>query len=738
MRAGFRQFILFLTVFVMGAGGAFPSAQARLLTGYGDQGAQEEVLSLQGEQVEVMPLPPVSAQKAPAVLSRSSFLTGYNQGHGSVGESPVSSVSAITPVGEGRSLPAPASVKKHEAPVDLSADQLVHDEKSQIITAAGNVVLKQSGRTLEADRIRYNLATDTVTAEGNVVLQEVTGDVYIAENVKLTNEMRHGFVKGLQSYLAEGGRFTAAEAERIDQNTITLKQATYTPCECEHDNDGNPAWQIKAGEITYHEDENRISYKNARFEMFGVPVAYTPVLSHPDGKIKRKSGILAPGVGFDSELGLKVVTEYYWDVAPDKDATLGVMLTSNEVPVGMVEYRQRFSQAEIQLNGSATYSERTDSIAGEDVKLKDEWRGHLFADGLWNINEKWRTGFDVELTSDDQYLRQYDFSSKDVLENEIYVERFSGRDYSVGRVLAFQDVRVREEPVDQPNILPEVQTVFVGEPNALLGGRWKMEGAALGLQREGKGQDVNRLVLKGGWQKRHVTGFGLVNTLDASVRGDVYHVTDRDAAPAGAGRSTEGTDTRVFPQLHMVSSYPLVKPYEKMQAVIEPVAAFTAAPDINVVDDDIPNEDSQDVQIDASNLFEANRFPGLDRLEDESRVTYGMRSGLYGYGGSFMDVFLGQSYRLDKDDNPFPEGSGLDSQDSDVVGQVSGLYDNRFGMNYRFQLDNKDMTSQRHEFDGYAHWDRLRLGSRYLFAKALAGRILMTAASRFRVWLPMM
>ena len=344
----------------------------------------------------------------------------------------------------------------------------------------------------------------------------------------------------------------------------------------------------------------------------------------------------------------------------------------------------------------------------------------MVADGLWNINNKWRAGLGVEVSTDDQYLREYDFSSEDILENEVYVERFSGRNYGVGRLLAFQDTRVEESRTDQPNVLPEIDVRFVGEPNNTLGGRWSADVTALALQRN-DGQDMTRLSTQAGWQKRVITGFGLVNTADLNVRGDAYFVNDRDIAQGNSGRSNDGTDTRFLPQAHLVSSYPLVKPLTRAQAVIEPIAALTISPDIDDVDSNIPNEDSQDVQLDASNIFEQNRFPGKDRLEDRSHATYGVRTGVYGHQGSYGDVFVGQSYRFKENDNPFPTGSGLERQESDWVGQVAGVYNEDYGVNYRFQLDGNDFSSRRHEVDGYADFGRLNLGTRYLFAKALGG-----------------
>ena len=314
---------------------------------------------------------------------------------------------------------------------------------------------------------------------------------------------------------------------------------------------------------------------------------------------------------------------------------------------------------------------------------------------------------------------------EDVLENEIYAERFSGRDYAVGRLMTFQDIRVRENQAEQPDVMPEAMASFVGEPGAVpvLGGRWDAGMSFLGLRREGSGQDMNRISMDGGWERRLVSDYGFLTTVDANMRGDFYFVSDRDVADGGSTRSTETFGSQVFPSLHVQTSYPMASDYEKMQAVIEPIASLSVAPNINV-SSRIPNEDSRDVQIDASNLFEPNRFPGLDRVEDRSHATYGIRAGLYGHNGNSGDVFLGQSYRLDEDDNPFPEGSGLDRQSSDIVGRVSASISNLYNLNYRFQLASDDFSSQRHEIDLSARWDRLELASRYLYAAGLEGESL--------------
>lgn len=610
-----------------------------------------------------------------------------------------------------------------EAPVDLEADDLVYDDAAQIVEAIGNVRLEQAGRVVEADKISYALAQNRVVALGDVRLRDRNGDLHFANYVELKDDLKDGVIRELRSVLIDGSRFTAATGSREGAVRTVMQKASYTPCEpCETDPDAAPPWQIKAGEVEYDEEESRIHYRHARFEFYGIPLFYTPYFSHFDSSVTRKSGLLQPTAGFKSDLGVFIRNSYYWDISPQTDATASLQLHTRENPLLLGEVRQNWDNADLEIDGGITYSRRRDREAGQLITQEDEVRGHFFAEGLWDINEKWRSGLDISLVSDDQYLRQYDISGEDVLENEIYAERFSGRNYASARIITFQDLRLREQQLDQPEVIPEMQASFIGEPGSVpvLGGRWEADASFLGLRREGEQQDINRISGGLGWQRRLVSDTGLLTTTEAHLRGDFYSIRDRTAAFFGSGRSQDVTESRIFPYAHIQTSYPMVRPFETFQARIEPMAALTLAHDVDR--NNIPNEDSQDVQIDTTNLFNANRFPGLDAVEDESRVTYGLRSGLYSYDGSYLRAFAGQSSRLS--DNPrriFPIGSGLEEPQSDIVAELNAAYSNRYFANYKLQLDYDTLSSQRHEFDFFADMNRLTLGGRYLFAKGLAG-----------------
>lgn len=607
-----------------------------------------------------------------------------------------------------------------EDQVDFIADTISYDDLNQNIIAEGSVEITQKDKIVRAQKIIYDLKNEKVEAIGDVAMMDKSGDVHFAERVELEKSLKNGYIKKLRSVLADGSRIKAEEGQRIDGNVIVMKKASYTPCEpCKANPEKAPLWQITADEVKHDKKDHSISYENAKLEVYGVPVMYTPYFTHPDGTIEQKSGVLPPKFSLSSGLGLGVTSQYYWAISPSEDATIGARVFTGVAPQVLAEYRKRFEKAYVQFNGSGTYTTRKDSVGEETITTDEETRGHLFGEGLWELNEKWRTGFNVNVTTDDQYLREYDITNDDVMENEVYAERFDKRDYLAVRAMSFQDVRVSERSTDQPNILPEFEASFLGDPAAFLGGRWSMDLSGLGLVRKGNGQDIGRLSTTLGWQRHDVSSWGFVNIFNASARGDYYSISDRDENSL-VGGSGDANASRLYPLIQNIVSYPLQKDFAHSQMVIEPTVAITLSTNAEN-DSDIPNEDSQDVQIDALNIFEANRFPGLDRVEDRSHVTYGARTGLYENDGDSVEVFLGQSFRFENKDNPFPEGSGLSDQKSDVVGQIVANYQDRFTLNYGLQLGADSLRSERHELDMTTRMGPLGLSGTYIYARSLEG-----------------
>ncbi len=609
----------------------------------------------------------------------------------------ISTVTGMSAVAQTR------STVQTDAPVLFKADQLRNEQKIGVVVATGNVEFSQNGRTLLADSVNYNRRTDTVTANGNISLLEPTGEVLFADHIELTGNMRDGVIENMRVRMTDNSRIAAAGGRRIGGTRTEFRKAVYSPCNlCEKDPTRAPIWQVKASEVTHDQESMDVIYRDAFLEFYGIPVAYTPYLSHPDPTVERRSGFLVPSYGSDSELGTFVSMPYYFDIAPNMDATFTPIVTTNEGVVGSGEFRHRLTNTGYSAQTSLTYASR-------DGGSSEGLRGHLRGNLRHEFDPTWRGGIDVHLASDDTYLRRYDFESPDTLENRIFAEGFRGRNYAAANAYYFQGQRSTDDKDQTPIIFPKLDYNYVGTP-AAFGGLWKIDSNALILTRTG-GTDSRRLSAKTKWELPYISRLGEVYRLFASLQTDAYWVNDVVESDAPDNRIS-GFSGRAFPQAGLEWKLPLARRDGRFTQTVEPIVSFIAAPS-SQNSGRIPNEDSLSFEFDDTNLFSENRFAGIDRVEGGSRVTYGLNSGIFGIDSGFSSFFIGQSYRVSQD-NDFGADTGLDDHFSDVVGRVEISPTRYINALYRFRLDKDDFAPRRNEVQTTIGVPKFRLRVNYL------------------------
>ena len=590
------------------------------------------------------------------------------------------------------------SANEFAGAVVVTADALVYDEGSDTVIASGNVEIAQGGRVLRADRLRYRRREGTVTASGGVALLEPGRAALFADEVTLTDDLRNGAVHRPSMLLADRSRVVANDAERRDGNRTVMRKAVFSPCDlCPEDDARAPLWRIRAGRAVHDEATRTMTYRSASLELFGVPIAYTPYFRYPDPTVKRASGLLAPKYRMSSALGLDVETRYFWNIAPHRDATFSPRFTSSEGIVLAGEYRERTRGGFFAIDGSITRP-RTESPDGR------KFRGHLFANGAFDIDPAWRWGFDLKRALDDTYLRRYDILPDDKLVSNLFAESYDGRSVLSGDGYWFQGLTTGDDDDRTPIVLPLLDANIVRALDDA-GGYVTLDGNVMILERQ-NGTDSRRLSVTGGWNRPFVSEGGHVLRLDANLRGDLYHtaVPLDPARPLGA-RETRVTG-RLIPEAAVEWRFPLVARIGAARQLVEPIVQGIASPR-GGNSGAIPNEDSRALDFNHANLFSANRFTGFDRVEGGPRINYGVRLGFHGRDGERVDALLGQVFRL-KEDRSFDSGSGLRGRLSDYVGRVSVRPLPATDLVYRFRLDRHDFSVRRNEVDLAARFDWLR------------------------------
>lgn len=594
------------------------------------------------------------------------------------------------------STPAPTPTTEHSEPTLLNADTVTFDDTAGLVTAEGNVELSQGERILLANSVTFNKKTNVVTATGNVRMLEPSGDVMFADYTELTKDMSEGFVQNLRTLTVDNARVAANEGERTDQGRfLRMSRAVYSPCNlCAEDPTRPPIWQIKAVRVTQDNEEHQIYYHDATVELAGFPVFYTPFLSTPDPTVDRRAGLLPPRFGDNSNIGAYAIFPYYYPISDDKDVTVDVGASTNDGPYLGAQYRQRFESGKIKFDGAMVYAKRETGTTDNSSTRPETVRGYITGTGEFDINDEWRWGFDVNRASDSTFMERYHISGSQLLESDLYLEQFSGRDYFKLSAINFQDLRTGVTQAE-PTAAPLAQWNLMGEPNSLLGGRWALDSTLMSLTRTvSDATDTRRVTVQPSWQRIFYSDTGLVTTTAARVLAEGYNA-DNLVAPYASITKGAATTGRILPQGQVTIKYPVARQYGTVMSSIQPIAQITVSPRLHQPKG-MPNEDSTDMEFDESNLFSWSRFPGLDRVESGTWTTYGLQAGFYGSEGGSSSVFLGQSYRLTSD-TVYPDGSGLQGNKSDYVGSVRVSPTPLFDVNYSFRFDSKTLAAKRHE-----------------------------------------
>lgn len=605
---------------------------------------------------------------------------------------------------------APAQEQVKDTTINMIADEVGHDENLGIFVARGNVEILREGKIVKADVVTYNERTKRITAAGNVVLLEPDGDTQFATYADVTDDVKEGILYDFRMLLKDNARLAANRAYRVEGNTKEiLRKGVYTPCApCAKDPSRAPLWQVKAYSAIRDKVNKTITYHDAWLEMFGVPVLYTPWFRHPDFGVDRQSGMLSPEVHYSSKSGLQIATPYFATLGPDKDITFtpifrfGGDLQEHPGGVGMLEYRQRIVDGRFRIAGSGTIEDRESEELNEDERheITDDPRGHIEGDGLFDLNDNWRAGFDFKAASDKRYLKRFHLGSRDILTETAYIEGFFGRSYAEARGYGFQTTKLNQDQDLLPIVAPMLDYRFASEPG-IAGAYWGVDANFMNLRRV-EGREVVRVAANPYWTLPYTSSMGDIYrlTLEAPMTIQTVHDVDPNSNavdPAVGDDDFDGTVFTAVPKLSFDWRYPFIRPSPTFTQVFEPMFQLVAAPDVGNKRR-IPNEDSRAFELDDTNILLADRFPGLNRPDSGSRVSYGGQWSAYAPYGGYVNAFLGQSFQLDHDDNDeFRTGTGIDDDLTDLVGRLQVRPVGGVDLSYRFRFDVEDATFQRHE-----------------------------------------
>jgi LPS-assembly protein len=592
----------------------------------------------------------------------------------------------------------PAQEAGAPSEIRFQADRVTYASDAETVTATGNVVLRREEQTVRADVVTWNRKTGEIEASGNIRFVDDAGNVLYTDKVELTDTLKAGVIEDMLLVLRQGGRLAASSGTRAANGDMILRDAAFSGCAVEDENGcpKRPSWEVTAVAVTYDAKDQRVRYKGALLRVFGLPILPLPGLAHTSD-FRAESGILIPDFRFSAANGAEISDTYYWRLANNKDLALTGNLYSAALPMISGRYRQLTDKGAFQATAYLTRSARINIGSGNvtDANAREQvFRGYLESNGRFQLSENWSlTGYG-RYASDRTFLRRYDISRDDRLRSTINLERVDQNSYFSLAGWAVQTLRSGDRQGLVPIALPALEYRHRIVPPRI-GGTLELQVNSLALTRPG-GQDTQRAFAKAQWDLRTITGMGQEVTFTALARGDVYHSSQTDLTSNLLYRGRAGWQGRAIATAAVDIKWPLVGAALGGTQVFTPRIQFIASPKVRNLA--IPNEDSRSVELEDSNLFAINRFPGYDRIEDGARVTYGADWQLNRPGWRVFAT-VGQSYRLSTQKTLLPDGTGLSSRVSDIVGRTDLRFRDIVQFTHRYRLDKDSMKLRRNEFD---------------------------------------
>ena len=533
-----------------------------------------------------------------------------------------------------------------ERPAALIADELFIEADRELV-ARGNVEAYQGTTRLEAEEIRYNRETGALTITGPIKLFDGESSVILADAAELDGNLRTGLLTGARLVLEQQLQLAAASIQRVSPKYDQLYKTAVTSCNvCE---DGKPPlWQIRARRVIHDKEEGQLYFDQAQFRIGNTPVMYIPRLRLPDPSVDRADGFLIPSIRTTSQLGVGVKVPYFFTLGDHRDITVTPYVSSRTTTLEL-RYRQAFVNGDLQF----------DTAGSRDDELPGETRAYLFSEGRFDLQNDFKLKFDIEVTSDDAYLKDYDYSDKDRLDSEITLSRARRDEYITAGLINYKSLRDGEDNSTLPTIVGDALYEYRMFPTAV-GGELRFGANAHSHIRTSdldiEGRDVSRINLDAEWLRGWNLGGGLRAEANAGLLADIFNITQDS--------TTNQSQSQISPFATVALRYPMTKLSARGAThFLEPVVQVGWTDGDNL---DIPNEESTLVEFDSGNLLSLSRFPSADRRERGLVTALGTTWSLFDPKGKETTLTIGQLFR-DKPNDSFTMSSGLDGDRSDII-----------------------------------------------------------------------
>jgi len=572
--------------------------------------------------------------------------------------------------------------------IQIKANKFIYNEDISKLTAIGNVEVRDIVNKLliKSEKIFFDSKSKNMESKTSSSIEDQNGNLFSTDMffysskdgvVKFDNAKLIDIEKNIttikKAYLnlntnqILGKDFSADfnnNSFNVDNNprlkgnsfssegdTTTISKGVFTSCK---KNDTCPPWQISAKKIRHDKKKKILYYDNAWLKLYDTPVFYFPKFFHPDPSVKRQSGFLMPTVVSSSNLGSAFNVPYYFAVADNKDFTIKPRLYSNQKMLLQTEYRE--------VNKKSKHTMDFSSLINDNKSNKS----HFFSKYISEIDffnfEETDLKFDLQLSSDDDYLKVYKVTSpiiddSNLLNTTLEIDAYN-EDLTFNTNLSVIKDLSKNNNARYEFIYPSYSLSKELKQIDSLEGRFFLNSSG---QARNYDSNIYEKTIINDLKFNSDSKFyqnGIINDYK-------FLIKNINTNTKNSLKYKEKTNHDVASIFEYNLSYPLKKNNKNSYNILSPLASIKFSPSKN------RNMRNESKRIDANNIFDLNRLGSNDAVEGGTSLTYGFdyikndKKDQEIFKGSIASIA-----RLEENKN-LPTESTLGKKNSDIVGTLN-------------------------------------------------------------------
>lgn len=587
-------------------------------------------------------------------------------------------------------------------PAEVTTDQFAikADSGNYILngrtTVAGHVVIAESDKQITADQAQFysaNPQQKIIDLQGHVKMRE-PGNLLIAKKAHYIWGQSQGNLYDVLYRWSLGtplavlsadqkqrllygliGWGKAQKAEQLSKNLVILYKSNFTTCTPQ-----NAVWQLHTSKLTLNRETGRGTARNMVLKVKDIPVFYTPYFNFPIDK-RRQSGFLFGTYGYSSGLGVDINIPYYWNIAPNYDATITprIMQKRGMQFNGLFRYLTSWAQGNFALeylpNDRIFQSFKSDAKTNyvgkpllNDLLTANDSRYLLHWHNETRFNDQWSSNINITKISDDYYFQDLGTNPNAINENQFLQQaeiNYTGTHWNfLGRLQQINTLHPINRPfvADQYSRLPQLLWT-ANYPQVGWGFNTNLTSEFVHFERPR--DPITQFIYPTG------NRFSLRPSLNLPLQRVWGYITpDLQLALTHYDISNPFAHkpkniNRILPIFNVDSGLYFTRFTrlfgQSYEQTLEPRVFYLYVPYANQTN--IPVFDSAWQPLTFMQLFSTNRFTGMDRIGDANQVTLGLTSrfidkdnGIEKLRASIGQIYYFQNRRVELSDPSIPAG----------------------------------------------------------------------------------